>query len=165
MSQHPTKNVRPAKIQIGPHILTVWSESLLIACAFYSLQAIQRRINENPCHTGWIYKVIWVFTGHTGLIVGFVMRWLKCYWYYFSTDLALFQIHIQLSVFWQPFLEILFGPRHAKNVSFGICGQRRPRSVCASVQSVQGLCCPLTESFDTTECINGEQILDDSVHV
>ena len=28
---------------------------------------------------------------------------------------------------------------------------------CASVQSDQGLSCPLTESLDTTECMNGEQ--------
>ena len=39
-----------------------------------------------------------------------------------------------------------------------ICGQRRPRSACASAQTDQGLRCPLTESLDTTECINGEQI-------
>ena len=32
-----------------------------------------------------------------------------------------------------------------------------PRSAGASAQSVQGLCCPLKESLDTTECINGEQ--------
>ena len=31
----------PAKIQISLRILAVWSESLLIACAFYSLDAIQ----------------------------------------------------------------------------------------------------------------------------
>ena len=54
----------------------VWSESSLIAWAFYSLQAIQRGINENPCHTGWMYRLIWVFAGHIGLIVGFVVRWL-----------------------------------------------------------------------------------------
>ena len=41
---------------------------------------------------------------------------------------------------------------------FGICGQRRRRSDCASAQSDQGLCCPLTESFDTTEYINREQM-------
>ena len=41
--------------------------------------------------------------------------------------------------------------------SCGICGQRRPRSACVSTQSHQGLHCPLTESFDTIECITGEQ--------
>ena len=29
-----------------------------------------------------------------------------------------------------------------------ICGQRRPRPVCAFVQADQDLCCPLTESID-----------------
>ena len=43
-------------------------------------------------------------------------------------------------------------------MSSGMCGQRRPRSACTSVQSDLGLCCPLTESVDTTECIHGEQM-------
>ena len=46
-----------------------------------------------------------------------------------------------------------------ENVSSGICGQRRPRSTCASAQSDQSLHCQLTESLDTTECMNGEQSL------
>ena len=46
-----------------------------------------------------------------------------------------------------------------ENVSLGICGQRRPRSACTSTQSDQGLHCLLTESYDTTECMNGEQRL------
>ena len=29
---------------------------------------------------GWMYRMVWVFAGHTGLIVGFVVRWL--YWYF-----------------------------------------------------------------------------------
>ena len=54
-------------------------QSLLIAYAFYSLQAIQRGINENPSHTGWLYKLIWVFAGHTGLLVcaGSYIIWLS----------------------------------------------------------------------------------------
>ena len=44
-----------------------------------------------------------------------------------------------------------------ENVSSGICGQRRPWSACAFAQSDQGLHCPLTESLDTIECMNGEQ--------
>ena len=51
-----------------------------------------------------------------------------------------------------------YGPGHAKNVFSGICGQRRPRSACASAQSDQGHRCPQTESLDTIECINGEQM-------
>ena len=45
-----------------------------------------------------------------------------------------------------------------ENMSSGICGQQRPRSACASAQADQGLCCPLTESLDTIECMNWEQI-------
>ena len=45
-----------------------------------------------------------------------------------------------------------------ENVSSGICGQRWPRSACASAQSDQGLHCSITESLDTIECLNGEQM-------
>ena len=37
------------------------SEPSLIACAVYSIWAIPRRINKNPCYIGWIYRLIWVF--------------------------------------------------------------------------------------------------------
>ena len=70
--------VRLAKTQIRLRIRAVWSESSLIACAFYSLRAIQRGINENPCLNGWMYKLNWVIACHTCLIVGFVVRWLVC---------------------------------------------------------------------------------------
>ena len=40
-----------------------------------------------------------------------------------------------------------------ENVSSGICGEQSP-----SAQSDQGLRCPLTELFDTIECIHGMQI-------
>ena len=43
-----------------------------------------------------------------------------------------------------------------ENMSSDICGQRRPRPACTSVQSDQGLCCPQTESLDTIESINGD---------
>ena len=33
-------------------------QSSMIACAFYSLQTIQRGMNKNPCHTGWIYRLM-----------------------------------------------------------------------------------------------------------
>ena len=69
MTKSTTRLVQPAKINTPLH--AVWP-SLKIACAFYSLQAIQRGMNENPCHTG----LIWAFAGHTGLIVGFVVHWL-----------------------------------------------------------------------------------------
>ena len=41
---------------------------------------------------------------------------------------------------------------------FGHMRPRRPRSVCASAQSDQGLRCPLIESLDTIKWINGEQV-------
>ena len=43
--------MRPAKTLISLRIRAVWSESSLIAGAFYILRAIQRGINESPCHT------------------------------------------------------------------------------------------------------------------
>ena len=70
---------RPAKTQISLRIRAVWSESSLNACAFDSLRAIQRGINENPCYTGWMYRLIWVFAGHAGFIVGFVKLCLECF--------------------------------------------------------------------------------------
>ena len=48
--------------------------------------------------------------------------------------------------------------RPCKKLSLVLCGQQRPRSACASAQSDQGLHCPLTESLDATECINGAQM-------
>ena len=59
-------------------------ESSRIACALYSLQDIQRGINENLCCTERMHRLIWVFASHTGLIVGFVVRWLKSYIYFYS---------------------------------------------------------------------------------
>ena len=47
-------------------------------------------------------------------------------------------------------LRYVLGRRHAKRSSDN-CGQRKPRSACASAQSDQGLHCPLTESMDSTE--------------
>ena len=89
MSQRMTKPtirlMQPAKTHISLHIRAVWSETSLILCAFCSLQAIQRGINENPCHTGWMYRLIWVFAGHTGLFVGFVVCWLIFYPTYSNT--------------------------------------------------------------------------------
>ena len=44
-------------------------------------------------------------------------------------------------------------------MSSGYVRTGRPRSDCADAQSDLGLRCPLTESLDTTECMNGEQKL------
>ena len=63
-------------VSISAQISLCWSESLLIAYAFYGLHAIQRGMNKNPCHIGWMYRLIWVFADHIGLIVVFVICWL-----------------------------------------------------------------------------------------
>ena len=42
-------------------------------------------------------------------------------------------------------------------MSSGLYGQRRPGSACISAQSDHGLHCPLTESLDTIEYMNGQQ--------
>ena len=54
-----------------------------------------------------------------------------------------------------PSIKIWAAP--CESVSSGECGQQGPWSDCASAQSDQGLYCPLSESMDTTECMNGEQ--------
>ena len=51
----------------------------------YCLQVIQRGMNENPYHTGWMYSLIWVFASHTGLTVGFNVRWLI--WYFHNSEI------------------------------------------------------------------------------
>ena len=55
MTKPTIRLVWPAKTQI---IHAVWSESLL-----YSLQAIQRGDKPEPCHTRWMYWLIWIFAG------------------------------------------------------------------------------------------------------
>ena len=56
---------------------------------------------------------------------------------------------------WSESSLFIYGPP-IRNRVFGQCGQRRPRSAYASAKSNQGLHCPLKESFDTKECMNGE---------
>ena len=62
LSQRTTKPtirlVRPSKTQIRLRECAVWSESLLIACAFNSLRTIQRGINDNPCNTRRMYVLV-----------------------------------------------------------------------------------------------------------
>ena len=50
-------------------------------------------------------------------------------------------------------------------MSTGTCGQRRLKSACVFAQSDQGLHSPLTESLDTTECMDGEQGTDDALRI
>ena len=71
--------MRPATTQISLRIHAVWSGFSLIGGGFYRLPAIQRgvHVNINPCHTGWICRLIWVFAGRKSLIVGYFVRWLN----------------------------------------------------------------------------------------
>ena len=48
MTKHIIRPVRPTKIRVSLRICVFWSVSSLIACAFYSLQAIQRRDEREP---------------------------------------------------------------------------------------------------------------------
>ena len=38
-----------------------------------------KRDEREPCHTGWMYRLIWVFAGHASLTVDVVVRWLICF--------------------------------------------------------------------------------------
>ena len=66
-------------------------------------------------------------------------------------------LHYILKTIWAPSCE---------NMSLAICGQWWPRTACAFTQSDQVLHCLLTESLDTTECMNrGQRLGGYSVHV
>ena len=53
MTKPSIRLVRPAKTQISLRIRADWSESLPVACAFYSLRAVQRGMNKNPLSLCW----------------------------------------------------------------------------------------------------------------
>ena len=75
----PTKwHVHPAKTQISLGIRTVWSESSLSAWRKLGSLATHWARSEDSDQTGWISRLIWVFSGRTCHIVGFVARRLKC---------------------------------------------------------------------------------------
>ena len=75
------RRVRPLTTHISLRIRAVGSVSSLIECAFYSLKAIQIGMNKNSYHTGWMYRLIWVFADHIGLIVGcHALAYFVCCW-------------------------------------------------------------------------------------
>ena len=82
MSQRTTKPtirlMRPAKTQISLSISTVWSVFPDGMCLLRPL-SYPTRHKRDPCHAGLMYRLIWVIADHTGLIVGFVVRWLVCF--------------------------------------------------------------------------------------
>ena len=68
--------MRPAKTDQPAHmcnLIRVFADRMCLL----QPRAIQRGINENPCHTGWMYRLVCVFAGFTDLIVGFVVHWLN----------------------------------------------------------------------------------------
>ena len=80
----PTKwPLRPAKTQINLRIRPVWSESSLSTWRNIGSSATHWANYEDSDQTGRI----WVFAGHKGFFVGFIMRWLtfgKCILIYAS---------------------------------------------------------------------------------
>ena len=79
MSQRTTKSTIRLVWPAMTDQTAVQSVSSLIAHALINLQGIQRGTNKKPCHSGWQYRLIWVFAGLVGLIVGFVVYWLIFY--------------------------------------------------------------------------------------
>ena len=64
--------VRPAKTQISLGIRPVWSESSLSAWRSNGSLATHKAHSEDSDQTGRMPRLIWVFAGRTGHIVGFV---------------------------------------------------------------------------------------------
>ena len=79
--QNQQNDVRPAKTLISLGIHPVWSESSLSAWRSPGSLAILRVHSEDSDQTGWMPRLIWVFAGRTGHIVGFVMLRLN-FWCY-----------------------------------------------------------------------------------
>ena len=71
----PTKwYVHPAKSQISLGIRTVWSEFSLCAQWVAKDPSFLHADSEDSDQTGRMPRLIWVFTGRKGHLVGFVMR-------------------------------------------------------------------------------------------
>ena len=71
----PTKwLVRPAKTQISLGIRPVWAESSLFAWRHLWTLATYWAHSEDSDQTGQMPRLIWVFAGRTGQVVGFVVR-------------------------------------------------------------------------------------------
>ena len=68
-------HVHPAKTQIslGISICPVWSESLLSAWRKLGSLATLWAHNEDSDQTGWMPRLIWVFAGHTVILL--VLSW------------------------------------------------------------------------------------------
>ena len=62
-------SVRPAKTQISLDIRPVWSESSLSAWRKLGSLAIHWADSEDSDQTGWMPRLIWVFAGHTLILL------------------------------------------------------------------------------------------------
>ena len=68
--------MRPAKAQISLGVRPVRSESSL--CAWWVKEPVLLHADsEDSDQTGWMPRLIWVFSGRTDHFVGFVVRWLR----------------------------------------------------------------------------------------
>ena len=109
LARKPTKwHVRPAKTQICP----VWSESSLSAWRKLRSLATHWAHREDSDQTGRMSRHIWVFTGCTCHSVGFVTRWLLCF--YCSTNASpkektFWPYNLQLLLFQMPISSNLDG--------------------------------------------------------
>ena len=70
----PTKwHEHPAKTRISLGIHPVWSEPSLCTLRIVKDPRFLHADSEDSDQTGWMPRLIWVFAGHTGHFVGFVM--------------------------------------------------------------------------------------------
>ena len=77
-ARKPTKQpVHPAKTQISLGICPVWSESSRCTLRVAKDPILLHADIKDSDQTGRMPKLIWVFTGHIGHFVGFVMRQLN----------------------------------------------------------------------------------------
>ena len=67
------QHVHPAKTQISLGIRPVWSESLLSAWRKLGSLATHWAHSEDSDQTGWMPRLIWVFAGHTVILL--VLLW------------------------------------------------------------------------------------------
>ena len=73
MTKQTEWHVRSAKTQISLGIRPVWSESLLSAWRKLGSLASHWAHSEDSDQTGWMPRLIWVFVGHT--VIMLVMSW------------------------------------------------------------------------------------------
>ena len=131
--------MRPTKTQICKRNRAVWSESSLSTWRVFASLAIQNVPSKDSDQTARMRRLIWIFAGRT------------CPKLRLWTFLFIYSVLLEHK-------NVHFCNTTCKNMSFGICGQQRPRSACASAQSDQDLRCPLAESLDAIELINGERM-------